>query len=265
MNVQVLSDQVLLNHYLSGDRSAISQLIERHSRRVKDYIHMMVKDRDVADDIFQETFIKAVRVIDEGRYTDNGKFLSWILRIAHNQVIDHFRAQRQNKSVSESEAGYDVLGTLKLAERTVEDAMVCEQIERDVRALGRTAARRTARSGDDALFLGSEFQGYSRADQREYQHRAGAHALCAHQPAENDQRKKSDSELTLHNNPRPAALYEQSKLMTGPMEDIDKNEVSDNGISEDEDLMMREVIQGDADLCYLHHYLSEVFRNGDNF
>ena len=135
MNVQVLSDQVLLNHYLSGDRSAISQLIECHSRRVKDYIHMMVKDRDVADDIFQETFIKAVRVIDEGRYTDNGKFLSWILRIAHNQVIDHFRAQRQNKSVSESEAGYDVLGTLKLAERTVEDAMVCEQIERDVRAL----------------------------------------------------------------------------------------------------------------------------------
>ena len=135
MNVQVLSDQVLLNHYLSGDRSAISNLIDRHSRRVKDYIHMMVKDCDVADDIFQETFIKAVRVIDEGRYTDNGKFLSWILRIAHNQVIDHFRAQRQNKSVSEAEAGYDVLGTLKLSERTVEDSMVCEQIERDVRAL----------------------------------------------------------------------------------------------------------------------------------
>ena len=99
MNVQVLSDQVLLNHYLSGDRSAISKLIERHSRRVKDYIHMMVKDCDVADDIFQETFIKAVRVIDEGRYTDNGKFLSWILRIAHNQVIDHFRAQQSERDV----------------------------------------------------------------------------------------------------------------------------------------------------------------------
>ena len=135
MNVQVVSDQKLLNCYLSGDRNAISQLIERHSRRVRDYIQMMVKDGDVADDIFQETFIKAVRVIDEGRYTDNGRFLSWILRIAHNQVIDHFRAQRQNKSVSEAEAGYDVLGTLKLAERTVEDSMVCEQIERDVRAL----------------------------------------------------------------------------------------------------------------------------------
>ena len=135
MNIQVLSDQHLLNNYRSGDQSAISKLIERHKRRVRDYIYMMVKDNDVADDIFQETFIKVIRVIDEGRYTDNGKFLSWVLRIAHNQVIDHFRAQRQNKSVSESEAGYDVLGTLKLAERTVEDAMVCEQIERDVRAL----------------------------------------------------------------------------------------------------------------------------------
>ena len=135
MNVQVLSDQVLLNNYLSGDRNAISRLIERHSRRVRDYINMMVKDRDVAEDIFQETFIKAVRVIDEGRYTDNGKFLSWILRIAHNQVIDHFRAQRQSKAVTESEAGYDVLGTLRSAERTVEDSMVSDQIERDVRAL----------------------------------------------------------------------------------------------------------------------------------
>lgn len=135
MNVQVLSDQTLLGNYLSGDQSAMSRLIERHSRRVRDYINMMVKDRDVADDIFQDTFVKAVRVIDEGRYTDNGKFLSWILRIAHNQVIDHFRAQRQNKAVTETDAGYDVLGSLRLTERTVEDAMIEEQIERDVRAL----------------------------------------------------------------------------------------------------------------------------------
>ena len=135
MNVQVVSDQKLLNCYLSGDRNAISQLIERHSRRVRDYIQMMVKDGDVADDIFQETFIKAVRVIDEGRYTDNGRFLSWILRIAHNQVIDHFRAQKQNRQLNEAEAGYDVLGTLRLAERTVEDEIVCEQITSDVRRM----------------------------------------------------------------------------------------------------------------------------------
>ena len=135
MNVQVVSDQKLLNCYLSGDRNAISQLIERHSRRVRDYIQMMVKDGDVADDIFQETFIKAVRVIDEGRYTDNGRFLSWILRIAHNQVIDHFRAQKQNRQLNEAESGYDVLGTLRLAERTVEDEIVCEQIASDVRRM----------------------------------------------------------------------------------------------------------------------------------
>ena len=135
MNVQVLSDQVLLKQYLAGNQQAISELIERHSRRVRDYIHMMVKDRDVAEDIFQETFIKAVRVIDDGRYTDNGKFLSWILRIAHNQVIDHFRAQKQTRAVSEAEAGYDVLGTLRFAEKTVEDEMVGAQIESDVRAL----------------------------------------------------------------------------------------------------------------------------------
>lgn len=135
MNVPVQSDQVLLDRYLSGDRNAISRLIERHSRRVRDYIRMMVKDGDVAEDIFQETFIKAVRVIDERRYADSGKFLSWVLRIAHNQVIDYFRAQRQNKTVTEAEAGYDVLGTLRFAEKTVEDDMVRSQIERDVRAL----------------------------------------------------------------------------------------------------------------------------------
>jgi len=135
MNMQVLSDQVLLNRYLSGNQSAISQLIERHSRRVKDYIRMMVKDEELAEDLFQETFIKAVRVIDDGRYTDNGKFLSWVLRIAHNQVIDHFRARKQIKQINESEAGYDLFGSLKLADRNVEDRLVAEQIEADVRQL----------------------------------------------------------------------------------------------------------------------------------
>ena len=135
MNAEVLSDKMLLNSYLSGNRSAISQLIERHSRRVLDYIKMMVKDRDVANDIMQETFIKAVRVIDSGRYIDNGKFLSWILRIAHNQVIDRFRAQKQNRTLNESEAGYDVLGTIRIAENSIEDEMISAQIDSDVRRL----------------------------------------------------------------------------------------------------------------------------------
>ena len=135
MNVNVLSDRVLLNNYLLGDRSAISELIERHSKRVRSYIGMMVKDDAVADDIFQETFIKAVKVIDEGRYTDSGKFLSWVLRIAHNRVLDYFRREKANKQVNESEAGYDVIGTLRFSEPTTEDEMVHSEMEQTIREL----------------------------------------------------------------------------------------------------------------------------------
>ncbi len=135
MNVQLLSDQQLLNSYLSGDQSAISQLIEKYRRRVTEYIRMMVKDRDVADDIFQDTFIKVIRTIDSGRYVDNGKFLSWVLRIAHNQVIDHFRQKKQSNKVNEADAGFDILNTLRFSERTVEDDIVENQIEEQIRAM----------------------------------------------------------------------------------------------------------------------------------
>ena len=134
-NVNVLSDRVLLNNYLSGDRSAISELIERHSQRVRNYIGIMVKDNDVADDIFQETFIKAVKVIDEGRYVDSGKFLSWVLRIAHNRVLDHFRREKASKQVNESEAGYDMIGTMRFSEPTAEDELVNSEIEQTIRDL----------------------------------------------------------------------------------------------------------------------------------
>ena len=135
MKRQAVSDQVLLNQYLSGDRGAISQLIDRHSNRVRDYIRMMVKDHDLADDILQETFIKAVQVIDDGRYADTGKFLSWMLRIAHNKVIDYFRSQKRAKTINESESGYNVLGTLRFADSSVEDRLISEQIALDVRRL----------------------------------------------------------------------------------------------------------------------------------
>ena len=135
MKAQNSSDRELLNSYLLGNKSAISTLIEKHNRRVRDYIRMMVGDSDIAADIAQETFIKAVSVIDEGRYTDSGKFQSWILRIAHNKALDYFRAQKNNNSVSESSAGYNVLGTMKYADRSVEDSMISEQISADVRAL----------------------------------------------------------------------------------------------------------------------------------
>jgi RNA polymerase sigma-70 factor (ECF subfamily) len=135
MNVTALSDRVLLNNYLAGDRCAISELIERHSQRVRNYIGMLVKDDAIADDIFQETFIKAVKVIDEGRYVDNGKFLSWVLRIAHNRVLDHFRREKSSRQVNESEAGYDMLGTMRFSEPTAEDNIVLGEIEQTMRQL----------------------------------------------------------------------------------------------------------------------------------
>ena len=130
-----LSDQQLLSAYLSGDQHAISILIERHSKRVLDYIRMMVKNDELADDIYQETFIKVVRFIDDGRYTDNGKFLSWVLRIAHNQVIDYFRQTKQQNNLTEADAGYDILNPSKLADASIEDRMVSEQTEADLRKL----------------------------------------------------------------------------------------------------------------------------------
>jgi RNA polymerase sigma-70 factor (ECF subfamily) len=130
-----LSDRELLEAYRAGNPDAISVLISRHSQRVYDYIRMLVKDSDLADDLFQETFVKAVRVIDQGRYTDQGRFLSWVMRIAHNQVIDHFRSQRKDHVINESEAGYDILGTHKLSEGSIEERMVGEQIEADLRRL----------------------------------------------------------------------------------------------------------------------------------
>ena len=135
MKSTMLSDQALLDLYQQGHREAVSQLLERHTRRVRDYVRMLVKDNDVADDLTQEVLIKVVKVLDEGRYTDKGRFLPWVLRIAHNRVLDYFRASKQVKTVSESSAGFDILGSKNLAEPSIEDQLVSEQQAEEVRAL----------------------------------------------------------------------------------------------------------------------------------
>ena len=135
MKSTMLSDQALLDLYQQGHREAVSQLLERHTRRVRDYVRMLVKDNDVADDLTQEVLIKVVKVLDEGRYTDKGRFLPWVLRIAHNRVLDHFRAYKQVKTVNESSAGFDILGSKNLAEPSIEDQLVSEQQAEEVRAL----------------------------------------------------------------------------------------------------------------------------------
>ena len=135
MNLKKLSDHESLNTYISGNEDSINVLLNRHRKRILDYIYMMVKNRDVADDIFQETLIKVVRFVQEGRYTENGKFLSWVLRIAHNQVIDYFRQKKQRNNVSEGDAGYDILNNQKFSDHTVEEKLITNQIETDVRKL----------------------------------------------------------------------------------------------------------------------------------
>lgn len=135
MELITLSDQELLNAYFSGNGDAVSVLIERHRKRVNDYIYMLVRDHDVKDDIFQEVFIKIMRFLDEGRYVENGRFLSWVLRITHNHVIDYFRKVKKDKKVSERDVGYDILNSKRFADEAIEDKLVTKQIEQDVRKL----------------------------------------------------------------------------------------------------------------------------------
>ncbi len=138
MNKEIIksdNEQLLLRSFIEGDESAITTLIERYRKRVYNYILMLTKDRQTADDLFQETFIKVIGSLRSGRYAENGKFISWVLRIAHNLVIDHFRGGRKPLHITSEDAGYDILNNRKLADSTIEDHLIHEQIEQDVRDL----------------------------------------------------------------------------------------------------------------------------------
>ena len=135
LNLKKLSDNQLLNAYLSGNENAITALVNRHRRRIFDYIHMMVKDRDVADDIFQETLIRVLRFVNDGRYTENGKFKAWITRIAHNLIIDNFRQERSENTISNDEVEIDLFNNIKLCDGTIEDNIVRHQVLSDVKKL----------------------------------------------------------------------------------------------------------------------------------
>ena len=137
MKTEIRNDkeQRLLRSFINGDESAIATLIEGYRKKVYNYILMLVKDRQTADDLCQETFIKVIGSLRGGKYAENGKFISWVLRIAHNQVIDFFRGGRRPAHVTSEDAGYDVLNNKELADPTVEDRMIRDQLEEDVRSL----------------------------------------------------------------------------------------------------------------------------------
>lgn len=130
-----LSDFELVQDFIDGKTSSIETLINRHRKKVYTYIVVIVKNHSLAEDIFQDTFIKVINSLREGRYKDNGRFLSWVLRIAHNLIIDYFRKEKQLNTVSNDNYETDIFNTRKFAEKTVEENLVFDQITKDIRRL----------------------------------------------------------------------------------------------------------------------------------
>ncbi|MCA1752311.1 MAG: sigma-70 family RNA polymerase sigma factor, partial [Flavobacteriales bacterium] len=128
------SDQELVQSYLNGNDNAFEVLLKRHQERIYTQIVVLVRDNEVADDIFQETFVKAIRTLKQGKYNEEGKFLPWVLRIAHNLSIDHFRKAKKMPAVR-SDENYDVFGSIAQDDMNVEEQWVTDIIHSDVRKL----------------------------------------------------------------------------------------------------------------------------------
>ena len=136
MNTLIMrTDEELVALYASGTDEAFDVLLERYKDRLYSYILYNVRNTDVADDIFQETFVKVVVTIRDGRYTETGKFFAWVTRIAHNLVIDFFRREKGENTVSTDETEVDILNNAKLAERSAQGAIDSEQTLVDLQLL----------------------------------------------------------------------------------------------------------------------------------
>jgi len=130
-----LTDEELVNLYVEGKNEAFDVLLSRHKNKIFSYIFFIVKDKGLTEDIFQETFVKAIITIKQGRYIENGKFSAWVIRIAHNLIIDHFRQERNENTISNDQQEIDLLNNMKYCEQTVEDKMIKNQICSDVQKL----------------------------------------------------------------------------------------------------------------------------------
>ncbi len=130
-----MTDEQLVKAYAQGNNEAFDTLLKRHQDRIYNYILRIIKNEDIANDIFQETFVKAILTIKQGRYTENGKFPAWISRIAHNLIIDYYRQEKSENVQSADLDDVDVLNRKELCEQTIEDAIISEQIRDDVKHL----------------------------------------------------------------------------------------------------------------------------------
>lgn len=133
--MKTLTDDMLVASYVQGNNEAFDELLARHQVRIYNYILMMVKSEDVANDIFQDTFVKVVTTLKQGRYTDTGRFAAWLTRIARNLVIDFFRQEKSLGKLSTDDSDIDILNRRELSDGTIEDEMIDLQIQDDVRAL----------------------------------------------------------------------------------------------------------------------------------
>ncbi|MCF6241961.1 MAG: sigma-70 family RNA polymerase sigma factor [Bacteroidales bacterium] len=128
-------DFELVKQFIEGDQKSIEILINRHKDRVYTYIVLIVKDTQLAEDIFQDTFIKVIKSLRRGKYQEKGIFVSWVMRIAHNLIIDFFRKSKHLKTYSSEDGEMDVFNSKKLAEDNIEDLLISDQIASDVRKL----------------------------------------------------------------------------------------------------------------------------------
>lgn len=134
-NYSGVTDEQLVKAYAGGSNDAFDTLLKRHQDRIFTYILRIIKNEDIANDIFQETFVKAIQTIRQGRYTETGKFPAWISRIAHNLIIDYYRQEKSENLQSADLTDIDILNRKELCQETIEDIMISDQIRDDVKYL----------------------------------------------------------------------------------------------------------------------------------
>jgi RNA polymerase sigma-70 factor (ECF subfamily) len=130
-----LSDEELVESFAEGNPKCFDILIDRHKQKVFSFIFLMVRRQELAEDIFQDAFLKVHHSVRAGRYAESGKFASWVMRIAHNLIIDYFRKQKQLPMVYNEDHEYDIFNDSNLSDDSIEDKMVLAEIEHDVAAL----------------------------------------------------------------------------------------------------------------------------------
>lgn len=132
-NVQI-PDALLVKNYVAGDENALASLIKRHQSKIYGFIYSKVGDRDVSEDIFQDTFIKVIKTLKSNSYNEEGKFLPWVMRIAHNLIVDYFRKNKKMPMFRETEE-FSIFSIMTDNNPNIESQMITTQVENDLQKL----------------------------------------------------------------------------------------------------------------------------------